>query len=193
MKIEHVAIWVRDIDKVCEFYRKYFGGVVQPLYHNPTKQFTSRFISFDDGARLEVMHRPDIDVERNVGTVTSLQSDTHRSANEKMRAFFRFLTSAVFHVKQLQTEEAAGNSFTDISEVQQVGSEGANTIAKPDTQHLGFTHLSFSVGSKEEVDRLTQQMSSEGIPVVGQPRTTGDGYYESVVLDPEVNRIEITV
>ena len=193
MKIEHVAIWVRDIDKVCEFYRKYFGGVVHPIYRNPTKQFTSRFITFDDGARLEVMHRPDICVERNIGTVTSLQSDTHRSANEKMRAFFRFLTSAVFHVKQLQTEEAAGNSFTDISEVQQVGSEGANTIAKPDTQHLGFTHLSFSVDSKEEVDHLTQQMSSEGVPVVGQPRTTGDGYYESVVLDPEGNRIEITI
>ena len=126
MKIEHVAIWVRDIDKVCEFYRKYFGGVVHPIYRNPTKQFTSRFITFDDGARLEIMHRPDICVERNIGTVTSLQSDTHRPANEKMRAFFRFLTSAVFHVKQLQTEEAAENSFTDISEVQQVGSEGAN-------------------------------------------------------------------
>lgn len=210
MKIEHVAIWAKDIDKVCEFYHKYFGGVVHPLYHNPTKQFTSRFITFDDGARLEVMHRPDIDVKRNVGTVTSLQSNTHRSANEKMRAFFRFLTSAVFHVEQLQTEEAAGNSFTDISEVQQVGSEGANLqgecsdhtcmgIAEPKevghevSQHLGFTHLSFSVGSKEEVDRLTQQMSADEVPVVGQPRTTGDGYYESVVLDPEGNRIEITV
>ncbi len=138
MKIEHIAIWVRDIDKVCEFYRKYFGGVVQPLYHNPTKQFTSRFVTFDEGARLEVMHRPDIDsnvrIEENVSRETV-----------------------------------------------------------PDTQHLGFIHLSFSVGSKEEVDRLTQQMYSEGIPVVGQPRTTGDGYYESVVLDPEGNRIEITV
>lgn len=140
MKIEHIAIWVKDIDRVCEFYRKYFGGVVQPHYHNPTKQFTSRFITFDDGARLEVMHRPDIDVERNVG-----------------------IDKIVSH----------------------------ETLS--DTQHLGFTHLSFSVGSKEEVDRLTQQMSSEGIPVVGQPRTTGDGYYESVVLDPEGNRIEITV
>ena len=100
MKIEHIAIWVRDIDKVCEFYRKYFGGVVHPLYHNPTKQFTSRFITFEDGARLEVMHRPDIDVGiENVWTVTSLQSNTHRSANEKMQAFFRFLTSAAFHVK----------------------------------------------------------------------------------------------
>ena len=134
MKIEHVAIWVRDIDKVCEFYRKYFGGVVHPIYHNPTKQFTSRFVTFDDGARLEVMHRPDICVERNIGTVE------------------------MFHV-----------------------------------EHLGFIHLSFSVGSKEEVDHLTQQMFSEGVPVVGQPRTTGDGYYESVVLDPEGNRIEITI
>ena len=162
MKIEHVAIWVKDIDKVCEFYQKYFGGVVQPLYHNPTKQFTSRFVTFEDGARLEIMHRPDIvnnnvgtSTDSNVGTVTKLQSNTHRSANEKMQAFFRFLTSAVFHVKplqgecsahtcmgitepqevghkvskQLQTEEAAGNSFTDISEVQQVGSEGANSYS----------------------------------------------------------------
>ena len=204
MKIEHVAIWVKDIDKVCEFYRKYFDGVVQPLYHTPAKQFTSRFINFEDGARLEVMHRPDIvnndigtstdsNVGSNVGAVTKLQSNTHRSANEKMQAFFRFLTSVVFHVKQLQTEEAAGNSFTDISEVQQVGSEGANTIAKPDTQHLGFTHLSFSVGSKEKVDRLTKEMLGDGIVIVGQPRTTGDGYYESVVLDPEGNRIEITI
>ena len=106
MKIEHVAIWVRDIDKVCEFYRKYFGGVVHPIYHNPAKQFTSRFITFDDGARLEIMHRPDICVERNIGTVTSLQSDTHRSANEKMQAFFRFLTSVVFHVKHAITSVA---------------------------------------------------------------------------------------
>ena len=186
MKIEHIAIWVKDIDKVCEFYRKYFGGVVHPIYHNPAKQFTSRFITFDDGARLEVMHRPDINVGiENVWTVTSLQSDTHRSANEKMRAFFRFLTSAVFHVKHAIASVATGCSHTGMTEHEHVGHEVS--------QHLGFTHLSFSVGSKEEVDRLTQQISSEGVPVVGQPRTTGDGYYESVVLDPEGNRIEITV
>jgi len=130
MKIEHVAIWVKDIDKVCEFYRKYFGGVVHPIYHNPAKQFTSRFVTFESGARLEIMHRPDIDV----GTAT-----------------------------------------------------------KPEAQHLGYAHLSFSVGSKEEVDRLTRQMTDDGIQIVGEPRTTGDGYYESVVLDPEGNRIEITV
>ena len=126
MRIEHIAIWAKDIEKVCEFYRKYFGGVVQPAYHNPVKQFTSRFVTFESGARLEVMHRPDI--------------------------------TQTFHVK-----------------------------------HLGFTHLSFSVGSKEKVDQLTQQMSEDGIQIVGQPRTTGDGYYESVVLDPEGNRVEVTV
>ena len=184
MKIEHVAIWVKNIDKVCEFYHKYFGGVVQPLYHNPDKQFTSRFVTFEDGARLEVMHRPDINAGENVWTVTSLQSNTHRSANEKMRAFFRFLTSAVFHVKPLQGECSA-HTCMGIAEPQEVGHEVS--------QHIGFTHLSFSVGSKEEVDRLTQQMSADEVPVVGQPRTTGDGYYESVVLDPEGNRIEITI
>ena len=61
------------------------------------------------------------------------------------------------------------------------------------SEHLGYAHVSFSVGSKEEVDRLTKEMSTDGIQVVGQPRTTGDGYYESVILDPEGNRVEITV
>ena len=76
MKIEHVAIWANDIDKVCEFYRKYFGGVVQPLYHNPTKQFTSRFVTFESGARLEVMHRPDIGGDAGtVGTMTESKPD----------------------------------------------------------------------------------------------------------------------
>ena len=130
MKIEHIAIWVKDIDKVCEFYRKYFGGNIQPLYHNPTKQFTSRFVTFEDGARLEVMNNP------NVGT----------------------LTESMFHV-----------------------------------EHLGIAHISFSVGSKETVDLLTKEMSDDGVTIVGEPRTTGDGYYESVVLDPESNRIEITI
>ncbi|MBO5532923.1 MAG: VOC family protein [Fibrobacter sp.] len=129
MKIEHIAIWVQDIDKVCEFYRKYFGGVVGQLYHNPAKQFTSRFVTFETGARLEIMSRPDICSAPGI-----------------------------------------------------MGKE-----------HIGIAHLSFSVGSKEKVDQLTQQMSDDRITVVGEPRTTGDGYYESVVLDPEGNRIEITV
>ena len=49
------------------------------------------------------------------------------------------------------------------------------------------------VGSKEKVDALTEKIREHGHPVIGEPRTTGDGYYESVVSDPEGNWIEITV
>ena len=42
------------------------------------------------------------------------------------------------------------------------------------------------------MDRLTENLRNAGHTIVGEPRTTGDGYYESVVLDPEENRIEIT-
>ena len=61
------------------------------------------------------------------------------------------------------------------------------------TEVTGITHLAFSVGVKEIVDELTNRLELDGFQVIGKPRTTGDGYYESVVLDPELNRIEITV
>lgn len=58
---------------------------------------------------------------------------------------------------------------------------------------IGFAHLAFSVGSRERVEALTARLKADGYQVVDGPRLTGDGYYESVVLDPENNRIEITV
>lgn len=58
---------------------------------------------------------------------------------------------------------------------------------------VGYSHLAFSTGSPEEVVRLTEQLRVDGFSVVSEPRTTGDGYYESVVLDPDGNRVEITV
>jgi lactoylglutathione lyase len=59
-------------------------------------------------------------------------------------------------------------------------------------ESLGIAHLAISVGSEQRVDYLTEQIRSAGFEVSGEPRTTGDGYYESVVRDPEGNRIEIT-
>lgn len=56
----------------------------------------------------------------------------------------------------------------------------------------GITHLAFKTNSKEKVDLLTDQLKSDGYTVLSGPRTTGDGYYESVILDPEDNQIEIT-
>ncbi|MEH0156814.1 VOC family protein [Limibacter armeniacum] len=129
MKIEHLAIWVKDLEGCRAFYEKYFGAKAGELYVNPKKQFKSYFLSFEEGARLELMAKPDIPANLN------------------------------------------------------------DALA----EYIGIIHFAISVGSKEKVDRLTAQLESDGYQVVGAPRTTGDGYYESVVLDPEQNRIEITI
>jgi len=62
----------------------------------------------------------------------------------------------------------------------------------PGVERMGLTHLAISLGSEAAVDELTARLRAEGIVVLDGPRRTGDGYYESVVLDPEGNRIEIT-
>jgi len=65
--------------------------------------------------------------------------------------------------------------------------------ARPGAQRHGLTHIAVGVGSEARVDSLTGELRAAGFPVVDGPRRTGDGYYESVVLDPDGNRIEITV
>lgn len=57
----------------------------------------------------------------------------------------------------------------------------------------GLAHLAIAAGSRAEVDRLTAEIGAAGHSVESRPRTTGDGYYESVVQDPDGNRVEITV
>lgn len=55
---------------------------------------------------------------------------------------------------------------------------------------LGLTHLAFSFDSQEAVLELTEKLRSQGHIIAGEPRTSGDGYFESVILDPDGNRIE---
>ena len=129
MHIEHIAIWVKDLNGVKQFYEKYFGAESGPRYFNPTKHFESYFLSFSSGARLELMNMP---------SIPETKDDVH-------------------------------------------------------AQSIGLIHFAFSTGSEEEVDALTSRLKEDGYPVLDGPRRTGDGYYESVVLDPEGNRIEITV
>jgi lactoylglutathione lyase len=129
MKIEHIAIWTKDLAKLKDFYVKYFGMVPGDLYHNTKKNFKSYFLSFGDGGcRLELMQMPGIPESQN------------------------------------------------------------DSIS----QFIGLIHFAIDVGSKDRVDELTNLLRKDGYSVVGEPRTTGDGYYESVVLDPDGNRIEIT-
>jgi lactoylglutathione lyase len=59
--------------------------------------------------------------------------------------------------------------------------------------YCGYAHIAFSVGSKGMVDALTETLENDGFEVISFPRVTGDGFYESVVADPEGNKIEITV
>ena len=59
-RIEHVGVWVRDIDAVACFYERYFGARIGVRYENPNKGFASRFLEFAGGARLELMTRTDV-------------------------------------------------------------------------------------------------------------------------------------
>ncbi|MBM6905405.1 VOC family protein [Collinsella tanakaei] len=61
MRIEHVALYVNDLDAAKQFFTRYFGARSNELYHNATTGFRSYFLSFDDSARLEIMTRPDMD------------------------------------------------------------------------------------------------------------------------------------
>ena len=61
MKIEHIAMYVTDLERAKEFFEKYFGARSNNGYHNPTTDFRSYFLSFDDGARIEIMNKPGMD------------------------------------------------------------------------------------------------------------------------------------
>lgn len=60
MKIEHIAMYVNDLEKARDFFCTYFGAVSNSVYHNPKTDFRSYFLTFEDGSRLELMTKPDL-------------------------------------------------------------------------------------------------------------------------------------
>jgi len=125
MRINHAAVFVEDLERTKEFYKRYFGAKENDKYHNPNTGLETYFLSFEGDVRLEIMKRPD--------------------TKENEKSLFQ----------------------------------------------LGYAHLAFSAGSKEKVDELTSRLEEDGYTVLSGPRITGDGYYESCILDPENNQIEI--
>ena len=64
-------------------------------------------------------------------------------------------------------------------------------VGNPGDQFIGITHFAIKLDSEKHVDDLTELLRSHNITIAGEPRRTGDGFYESVILDPDGNRIEL--
>lgn len=80
--------------------------------------------------------------------------------------------------------------FDGVAQLELMHKPSVNKAVDPGDR-LGITHLAFRLGSEEAVRSLTETLRSDGYEIVGVPRTTGDGYFESVILDPEGNRVEL--
>ncbi len=128
MKIDHIAIWTKDLEGMREFYTRYFNAGCNEKYVNPKRSFESYFLSFDSGSRIELMYLPSLSEQ-----------------------------------------------------------------GEPGQPIVGYAHIAVSVGARETVDEITLRMQSDGYTLVSGPRYTGDGYYESVFLDPDGNQLEITI
>lgn len=70
MKIEHAAVYVRDLEGARAFFQTYFGAVSGPLYQNPTTGFSSYFLTFEEGSRLELMTLPRLEMGEGAGPRT---------------------------------------------------------------------------------------------------------------------------
>ena len=66
MRIEHIAMYVNDLEKTKDFFVKYFNAKSNEGYHNKKTDFCSYFLSFDDGARLEIMNRPQMNDDEKI-------------------------------------------------------------------------------------------------------------------------------
>lgn len=70
MYIEHIAMYVNHLENARDFFVKYFGAMSNEGYHNVKTGFSSFFLSFDDGARLEIMNKPQMQDDKKALTGT---------------------------------------------------------------------------------------------------------------------------
>ena len=77
MRLEHVAIWANDLEKLKAYYVKYFGAKANEKYTNTSTSFSSYFLTFESGARIEIMYRPDIPDNLNDTVATQYKGIIH--------------------------------------------------------------------------------------------------------------------
>jgi lactoylglutathione lyase len=114
---------------------------------------------------------------------------------EKLKAFYETYFDAVVGAKYINPRTHFESVFLSFAsgarlEIMQMPAI-PESLNDADRQFVGLIHLAFSVESEEMVNVLTTRLVEAGYRVVSQPRRTGDGYYESCVLDPDNNRVEI--
>ena len=99
MKIEHIALYVNDLEKCRDFFVKYFDGKSNGGYHNKTTDFRSYFITFEDGSRLELMTKPGVrDEEKNLLRTGFVHIAFSTGSKEKVDALTERLKNDGFKV-----------------------------------------------------------------------------------------------
>lgn len=111
---------------------------------------------------------------------------------EEMKEFYTRYFNGTSNEKYINPKKGFESYFLRFE-----GGTDLELMSRPDVQdlpieenRLGLTHLAFAFDSREAVLQQTELLRSAGYSIVGEPRTSGDGYFESVVLDPDGNRIE---
>ncbi len=99
MKIEHIAMYVNELEKARDFFVKYLGGKSNDGYHNPNTDFRSFFISFDDGARIELMNKPGlVDADKPLTRTGYIHIAFSVGSKEKVDELTESLKNAGFEV-----------------------------------------------------------------------------------------------
>ncbi|MFC6169513.1 VOC family protein [Loigolactobacillus jiayinensis] len=113
---------------------------------------------------------------------------------ENTREFYETYFGAQANTKYFNSHTGLATYFLSFGDQARLEIMQRPDVTEHPTQLVqGYTHLAFSVGDSAAVDALTTKLAAADYQVISGPRTTGDGYYESVVLDPEGNQIEITI
>lgn len=99
MHIEHIAMYVNDIESTKDFFVKYFNATANKGYHNQTTNFRSYFLSFDDGARLEIMNKPIMeDVEKMLTRTGYIHIAFSLGSKEAVNELTERLKNDGFHI-----------------------------------------------------------------------------------------------